>query len=134
MKDITQLGRHWIVDAWCSPAELLDDIDHIHETVIQAISDARETLLDICVHRFSPDGVAVNATLSESHIAIHTWPKLGYFALDLFFCGDADPGAAVKTIEDALKPESLRVLQLGRGVPAWNRSSRKPEERAFAVY
>ena len=28
------------------------------------------------------------ALLSESHSSIHTWPELGYAAIDLYTCGD----------------------------------------------
>ena len=31
-------------------------------------------------------GVSVVAVLAESHVSIHTWPELGYAALDLFTC------------------------------------------------
>lgn len=31
-------------------------------------------------------GVSVVVVLAESHLSIHTWPELGYAALDLFTC------------------------------------------------
>jgi S-adenosylmethionine/arginine decarboxylase-like enzyme len=36
------------------------------------------------------DGVSGIAVLAESHISIHTWPEVGYAALDVFMCGAAD--------------------------------------------
>jgi S-adenosylmethionine decarboxylase len=28
------------------------------------------------------------ALLAESHASIHTWPEMGYCAIDLYTCGD----------------------------------------------
>ena len=42
-----------------------------------------------CVfHKFSPQGVSGVVVISESHLAIHTWPELGYAAVDVFTCGE----------------------------------------------
>ncbi len=34
-------------------------------------------------HKFSPHGVSGVVVISESHLAIHTWPELGYAAVDV---------------------------------------------------
>ncbi len=36
---------------------------------------------------FKPQGVTGLALLAESHISIHTWPEIGYAAIDVFTCG-----------------------------------------------
>ena len=79
------IGTHLVVDAWESPAELLNDPECIRGALMDAVSVGGATLIDLCVHQFSPHGVTATATLAESHIALHTWPEHGYFAADLFF-------------------------------------------------
>ena len=113
------MGTHLVVDAWQAPAELLDDPEAIRKALIEAINAGKATLIDLCVHQFSPHGVTATATLAESHIAIHTWPEHGYFAADLFFCGVGDPKAAMKVLQTALQARQIKIHELQRGfVPA----------------
>ncbi|MDJ0516881.1 MAG: adenosylmethionine decarboxylase [Trichodesmium sp. MO_231.B1] len=110
-----QLGTHLVVDAWHSPAELLNDPERIRRSLMDAISAGGATLIDLCVHQFSPHGVTATATLAESHIAIHTWPELGYFAADLFFCGHGNPHKAIEILETALQAKQIKLTEIKRG-------------------
>ena len=111
-----QMGTHLVVDAWQAPAELLNDPEAIRKALIEAISVGKATLIDLCVHQFSPHGVTATATLAESHIAIHTWPEHGYFAADIFFCGAGKPELAMKILQTALQARQIRIRQLQRGI------------------
>ncbi len=110
-----QLGTHLVIDAWQSPAELLNDPERIRCSLIDAISAGGATLIDLCVHQFSPHGVTATATLAESHIAIHTWPELGYFAADLFFCGHGNPHKAIEILKTALQVQQIKLTEIKRG-------------------
>ena len=114
-----KMGTHLVVDAWQAPAELLNDPEAIRKALIEAITAGQATLIDLCVHQFSPHGVTATATLAESHIAVHTWPEHGYFAADLFFCGVGDPKRAMKVLQTALQARQIKIQELQRGfVPA----------------
>lgn len=114
-----KMGTHLVVDAWQAPAELLNDPETIRKALIEAIAIGKLTLIDLCVHHFSPHGVTATATLAESHIAIHTWPEHGYFAADLFFCGAGQPEQAMKVLQTELKARQIRIQELKRGfIPA----------------
>ena len=67
-------------------------------------------------HTFKPHGVIYVATLLQSHIAIHTWPELGYVSLDIYTCSDV----SVKKIEDDVvsffRPTTYKVQYLNREV------------------
>jgi S-adenosylmethionine decarboxylase len=110
-----QVGTHLVVDAWEAPEDLLNDPEGIRRALIDAISAGEATLIDLCVHQFSPHGVTATATLAESHIAIHTWPEHGYFAADLFFCGRGKPEQAMKLLQAALQAKQVRLREIPRG-------------------
>ncbi|HBK99660.1 MAG TPA: adenosylmethionine decarboxylase, partial [Microcoleaceae bacterium UBA10368] len=110
-----QLGTHLVADAWQSPGDLLNDPERIRRAILDAIEAGGATLIDLCVHQFSPHGVTATATLAESHIAIHTWPEHGYFAADLFFCGAGDPHKAMKVLQTALEAKQVKLTEFTRG-------------------
>jgi len=110
-----QVGTHLVVDAWQAPGDLLNDPERIRRALIDAISAGEATLIDLCVHQFSPHGVTSTATLAESHIAIHTWPEHGYFAADLFFCGRGNPRRAMEVLGEALQAKKVRMREIPRG-------------------
>ncbi|MCM0083027.1 adenosylmethionine decarboxylase [Geomonas sp. Red32] len=113
-----RFGTHFIVDGWLAPADLLNDAEAIRAALLEAVEAAGATLIELCVHRFSPVGVTATATLAESHIALHTWPEEGYFAADFFFCGSGNPKDALLHLTSALGAEkyAIREVERGRGL------------------
>ena len=81
----------------------------------EAVCVGGATLIDLCVHQFSPHGVTATAALAESHIALHTWPEFGYFAADLFFCGKGDPYQAMRSLQKALEAKQVKITEIKRG-------------------
>lgn len=112
-----KMGTHLVVDAWQAPGDLLNDPERIRRAIIDAIDAGEATLIDLCVHQFSPHGVTATATLAESHIAIHTWPEYGYFAADLFFCGRGKPREAMELLQTALQAKQMTMRETDRGFP-----------------
>jgi S-adenosylmethionine decarboxylase len=106
-------GAHLIVDL--HGAKRLDDIEHIEATLRRCVEAAKATLLHIHLHHFQPNGVSGVAVLAESHISIHTWPEVGYAALDVFMCGSADPDACIPVLREAFAAERVGVNELLRG-------------------
>jgi S-adenosylmethionine decarboxylase len=114
---MNKVGTHIVVDAWQSPADLLNDPERIRRALLEAVEAGEATLIDMCVHQFSPHGVTATVTLAESHIAIHTWPEYGYFAADLFFCGRGKPEEAMRILRIALQAKEFKSQQIDRGFP-----------------
>jgi S-adenosylmethionine decarboxylase len=106
-------GVHLIVDL--HGAERLDDIELIEATLRRCVEAAQATLLHIHVHHFHPNGVSGVAVLAESHISIHTWPDVGYAALDVFMCGKASPDACIPVLRKAFKAKRVEVNEILRG-------------------
>lgn len=116
---MTKLGIHLIVEAWQAPAHLLNNPNIIRQALIKGIEAGEATLIDLCIHQFSPQGVTATATLAESHIAIHTWPEYGYFAADLFFCGQGKPQEALRILQTSLQAKQIKVQEIERGFPSY---------------
>nr|WP_239121327.1 adenosylmethionine decarboxylase [Spirulina major] len=112
---IQKMGTHLVVEAWQAPQEYLNNPELIRQALLAAIEAGEATLIDLCVHQFSPHGVTATATLAESHIAIHTWPEYGYFAADLFFCGKGKPRQAMKVLQTLLQAKEIEVREFDRG-------------------
>jgi S-adenosylmethionine decarboxylase len=110
-------GVHLIVDL--HGAERLDDLEHIEATLRRCVEAARATLLHIHLHHFQPSGgVSGVAVLAESHISIHTWPEVGYAALDVFMCGSAEPDQCIPVLREAFAAKRVDVNELLRGQDA----------------
>jgi len=108
-------GTHLLIELW--EADHLDDLRRIEGALREAIPACRATLLDLQLHRFSPNGgVSGVALLAESHISIHTWPEVGYAAVDIFLCGDTDPYSAVPILRRTLTPGKIQLTEHKRGI------------------
>ncbi|AHC73843.1 S-adenosylmethionine decarboxylase proenzyme [Candidatus Endolissoclinum faulkneri L5] len=114
---LTFAGTHLVIDLW--GASQIDDIEHIETTLKQCVKEAGATLLNIHLHRFSPNGgVSGVVVLAESHISVHTWPECYYAAFDIFMCGEAQPYKSVDVLKTAFKPERINVGDHRRGIVA----------------
>jgi S-adenosylmethionine decarboxylase len=83
------VGTHCILELYgCSPG-LLNDLEFVQRSLRDAAKVCESTLIGEVLHQFHPQGVTALALLAESHISIHTWPELGYAAIDIFTCGAA---------------------------------------------
>lgn len=110
------LGRHVLVEAYeCNP-ELLDDIQFLQKVMVEAAVRTGAEVVDVIFRKFQPYGVSGVVVISESHLAIHTWPEYGYAAIDLFTCGEtADPWKAFDYLTAALESKKVTTLEVQRG-------------------
>jgi S-adenosylmethionine decarboxylase len=86
---MASVGIHCLLELYGCPVELLDDPGFVTRTLNNAAEHAGATWLGELHHRFKPCGVTCVGLLAESHVSIHTWPEVGYAAVDVFTCGDA---------------------------------------------
>jgi len=117
MTHSVEAGRHWILDLYGCPPDLLDD----HDVIVARLRDVTErfelTLLEVASHRFEPQGITAVGLLAESHFSIHTWPESGFAAIDIFTCGPGDRvGEACRFLTEAFRAEDSQLLRLSRGV------------------
>ncbi len=67
-------------------------------------------------HTFEPQGVIYVATLLQSHIAVHTWPELGYVSLDIYTCSDVSVKEVEGEVIGFFRPKKYKVQYLNREV------------------
>lgn len=109
------LGIHIIAELYgCNPA-LLDNEKFILDALIKAAKNTKVTIIDHISQKFEPQGVSAVVIISESHVAIHTWPEFSYAALDFYTCGQEDPEPAVREIAESFKAKDITIFRTERG-------------------
>lgn len=110
------LGLHVLLELRDCNSALLDDLDFVRTTLLNAARETGATVIDHTFHQFSPQGVTGVVAIAESHLCIHTWPEHGYAAADIFTCGEGfNPGDAVDLIIEAFECRDPEVTQITRG-------------------
>lgn len=112
------LGRHVLAEVYGCDFKVLDDLKKVEEALVGAALKAGAEICGKFFHKFSPQGVSGVVVISESHLAIHTWPEFGYAAVDIFTCGQkVDPWVACNFLKDALAASDTFATEVSRGVP-----------------
>ncbi len=110
------VGSHCILELYECPNHLLNDFEFISQALVEAVKEAKSTLLKEVTHQFEPYGITALALLAESHISVHTWPEIGYVAIDMFTCGEhAQPEKACNYLAKAFQANKHVLLTLPRG-------------------
>jgi S-adenosylmethionine decarboxylase len=112
---VRSVGRHLVLELW--GCRNLNSPDAVEQALREVVAACDVTLLDLRVYPFEPIGVTGVAVLAESHINIHTWPEIGYAAVDIFTCGARkDPTAAIPVLRQFFAPERMESMEMTRGI------------------
>ena len=113
------VGRHCILELYQCDHARLNDEAFIRTTITSSAKIAGATLLNLVTHGFKPQGVTGLALLAESHISIHTWPEIGYAAIDVFTCGEHTmPEKACKLLSKDFSAKYLSFKNIAREIPS----------------
>lgn len=111
------LGRHVLAEVYGCNVRILDDPAMVEEILVTAALKAGADVKETAFHKFSPQGVSGVVVISESHLAIHTWPEYGYAAVDVFTCGEkVDPWTAMLDIVERFEAENYTATETKRGI------------------
>ena len=112
-------GAEWLVDARGCDAESLRCEEPLRALMADMVAKLALHVIGVPQwHTFGGEGgVTALYMLSESHLTLHTFPEHGYFALNLYHCGDR--GAQLRPDWPALlggyvTPEDIRVQCITR--------------------
>lgn len=111
------LGAAWIIDAsGCEPERLRDPRG------LRALLDRIVDELHLCpigeplIHKFGGEGgVTALLLLSESHLAVHTFPEVGAATLDLYCCRPRPEYPWRARLAEHLGATSVSVRAFARG-------------------
>ncbi len=111
------LGTQIILELKDCNRELLNDLPHIRDSLLEAARKTGATVIDESFHQFSPQGVTGVVAIAESHLCIHTWPEYGYAAVDIFTCGENFRALdAVDLVVESLECADHSVTEIQRGI------------------
>jgi len=111
------LGRHILAEIYGCEFDALNDVQNVQETMINAALEAGAEVREYVFHKFSPQGISGVVVISESHLTIHTWPELGYAAIDVFTCGDrVDPWDACNYLSEHFGAKYVKAHETKRGI------------------
>ena len=110
-------GTHLLLELNGCPHDLLNDAAVVMQALRAAADAAGATWLGEVSHSFEPVGVTAVGLLAQSHISIHTWPELGFAAVDVFTCGDPSmPERACQSLVEALGSSAHRLTRVQRTI------------------
>jgi len=111
------LGRHVLAEIYGCSFDILNDREKVEAMMVNAALEAGAEVREVVFHKFSPQGVSGVVVISESHLAIHTWPELGYAAVDVFTCGDrVNPWDACNYLTDHFEAGHMTATEIKRGI------------------
>jgi S-adenosylmethionine decarboxylase len=97
--------------------DILNDLKKVEEIMVNAALEAGAEVREFVFHKFSPQGVSGVVVISESHLAIHTWPELGYAAVDVFTCGESvNPWDACNYLTASFRAGRMDAKEIKRGL------------------
>ena len=111
------IGHHYIAEASGCKPDVIGKVEAVERILVRAAEVAGVQVWSISFHRFDPNGVSGVVVISESHMSLHTWPEVGYVALDIFTCGDtAKPEKAVQWALKEFGATNVHITEVTRGL------------------
>lgn len=112
-------GLHLILDGSSANVNLLCDLDVWKVFVTGLIDSLGLKMVGAAYHRFEGLGFTGTICLTESHLAIHTWPEYGHFTFDVFLSNyeqvnDGKGRRIVEAMEDYFKSKRVQFHAIKR--------------------
>jgi len=117
-------GVHLLAEFWGN--QMIDDVGRIKSILTKSAKVSHNTSLGVDARKTSSGNISAFILLAESHISIHTWPKLDYIAIDIFSCGQkSKPHKALEFLEKIFKPKKMKTKEIKRGVLKVEKNNKK---------
>ncbi|MBW2637227.1 MAG: adenosylmethionine decarboxylase [Deltaproteobacteria bacterium] len=111
-------GKQHVAEFFNCSKDILNDVDEIERILKESILASDIELISISSHKYAPIGVTAIAIVSESHVAIHTYPEARHASIDIYTCSRGPASATILShLKDKLEPFTTRIAVLSRGNP-----------------
>jgi S-adenosylmethionine decarboxylase len=109
-------GSEWIIEAHGCGAEALKDLPRLQALFQQIIDGMQLHPVDSGNwHQFpDPGGITGLRLLSESHIAVHTFPEYGSMCLNVFCCKPRPDWDFQQVLEASFGAQAVAVRRIER--------------------
>jgi S-adenosylmethionine decarboxylase proenzyme len=115
-------GIHLLGEWYGCPADQPEftRAEALRDVCLKAVEASGLTIVGDRFFQFEPHGVTGTILLAESHLAIHTWPEVGFVTVDVYVCNYTTDNTAkadrvFHALEAALKPARKRFQAIRRG-------------------
>lgn len=109
-----------LIDLYECDRERLVEPDLIREGMLKAAEIMGAEVMDDSFHTFKPWGVSGMVVISESHLAVHTWPEYSFAAITLETCGNRmDHERAYDYLIQFFRAKNPRITYQKRGLLAF---------------
>ena len=112
---LVNLGRHLLVEFYECNSNILNNVEYIEQMMVGAAVECGATVIEKNFHMFSPFGVSGVVIIAESHLAIHTFPELGFAALNVYSCRVRPPPELAELLRGHLGARGVHVREVARG-------------------
>ena len=111
------LGCHIVAELSLCDPEILTNLEAVQTAMVDAAEVANAEVREVAFHRFIPHGVSGVVVIAESHLSIHTWPEIGYAAVDIYTCGGhTDPMLALQYLSRQFHCKRMTTTTISRGL------------------
>src|SRR5437868_1758541 len=94
--------EHFVAQLWNINPKILNSRKLLKAASLAIAKDLKLTVVKTFIHKFEPHGLSLILVISESHLAIHTWPELSYMNVDILSCSKE---TNLSKLSDVLKKE-----------------------------
>lgn len=110
------IGQEWLIDASGCDAAALKDVRALAGLFEELVVTLELSVIGSPQWNVFPEpgGITGLALLSESHLAVHTFPEHGYAALSIYSCSPRAPLDFDALMRRHLKSHSVTVRTLAR--------------------
>lgn len=113
------MGTQILAEFFNCSREILNDHRMLEEILREGIEACKLTMVSLNSYCYEPIGVTSIAVISESHVAIHTYPEAHHASLDIFTCARSSEATRklLFFLQEKLQPGTTRVVEMTRGNP-----------------